>query len=91
MIDIWVGHVCQAFCKLDRARIRTSGVAGGKSHLPHLLGSSISEFMSTVACSVIPQTGQAVDEAISVGIDQVGPFSPVQTRAEAWAAGLCSG
>ena len=75
VIDIRIGQSGQPFSEFNRPGVGTAGVTGCKPHLAHLFGSGISQFMAAVARGVVPESGEAVDKAVSVSIDKVSPFT----------------
>ena len=74
VIDVRVGDPGELFGKLDRSRVGTAGIAGGVGQFGKLLAAGVDEVAAAIAGRVVPEAGEAVDEAIPVRIDEEGPF-----------------
>ena len=74
MVDVGVGDPRELLGQLDRARVGAASVAGGVGHLGELLAPRLDQLAAAVAGSVVPEAGEAVDEAVPVRVDEEGPF-----------------
>ena len=74
VIDLRIANVGQTFGEFDCRWIRAAVIARAESHFLHLLARSIDQWLSAMPETDVPQTGQSIDETVTVGVDQVGPL-----------------
>ena len=71
VINARVTEIRQTPGEFDSRPVRSTGITRTICQFTHLMGGRIGQFLTAVARGYIPKAGQAIDQAIAIGVKQI--------------------